>query len=133
NTNHVLILDNTIYFMPAYENRVHTFSPNGRLLKSYELEIEGYRSPTRDKRRVEPGNMQALMHEMTLVTRDKSSVFGFYALNSKEFLIVSNAGYESNDKAMIISKFNINTGNVESKWTSWSERPIFAQNDKVYF
>src|SRR5690606_22372633 len=34
-SNHVQILDNTIYFMPAYENRVHAFSPNGRLLKSY--------------------------------------------------------------------------------------------------
>ncbi|HAC16021.1 MAG TPA: hypothetical protein DCE78_08775 [Bacteroidetes bacterium] len=131
--NHVLFLDDTIYLMTAFDNWLHTFSTDGHLLKSSELKIDGFRSPTRDKRRIEPGNMQAMMHEFIQVTRDRSSVAGFYALNSKEILIVSHAGYESNDKFVIISKFNVDTGNVDSKWTSRSTQPAFAQNDKVYF
>ncbi|MCH8495185.1 MAG: hypothetical protein LAT57_06070 [Balneolales bacterium] len=131
--SHLVVHDNHIYLVPAYEKKAYVFNFDGRLAKSIDLELDGYREVTQDKRRVAHRDIEAMFRELRRVTEGKSMVSGVYSLNSEELLIYTFHGYEKDGKSVVITRLNTRTGGSDSKWVQWGDMPVYAQNNNVYF
>lgn len=130
--NHVLFHNSKVYFLPAYTTTAYEFDQNGKLLRTLPVNIDGFKKVDRDKRKIEPGNMSALMQEMIRVTKGKSSIAEVYALNASELLLISQLGYEIDEKHISLTKLNLQTGKSETKLVERSDYPSFARNNMIY-
>lgn len=130
--NAVLIHGNRIYLVPAYEQIAQVFDVDGRRTGRLDLSIEGFRAPTRDKRRVDGRDMSGLLRELANVVQGRSSIKGLYSLNADEILVTTLHGYETNGKSGMVTRVNTNSGKSESKWVRLSELPVYAENGKIY-
>lgn len=130
--NHVFFHNNKVFFLSAYTTTMYEFDRNGRLLKTFPVHINGFKKVDRDKRKIEPGNMSALMQEMIRVTKEKSSITGVYVLNASELLLISQLGYEIDEKHISLTKLNLQTGKSETKLVERSDYPSFARNNMIY-
>lgn len=130
--NHVLMHGYQVYLVPAYEQTAQVFDVNGRLTGPLDFDIEGFRAPTRDKRRVDSGDMSAMLREMAQVVLGRSTISGLFSLNAEDIIVTSFHGVEKDGKSGMVTRVNTRTGASKSKWVHLSKLPVFAGNGKIY-
>lgn len=122
-----------VYLVPVYEQSAYVFDSKGKFTGKLSLGIDGFRSPVQDKRRIDSGDVQGLMHEVRRVAEGTSVVNGLYALNAEELLVGSIHGYVRDAESGVVTRVNVRTGDSESMRVRRADLPVYARNGEVYF